>query len=165
MEQTNSINENTVLEKYQKAIDYYWDACKHNKKSYKSSRYMIIILGSTVTLLSSFSSAAFIEGSKVLDILFSILTPLLAATLTVIGGFVQNFHWGATWRDMVMSAMNLTKARDLFLATKPEDRNLKLELDNMHNLVLQETKSFFQRVLDSQIKPTEKEDTDGKDSK
>jgi len=66
---------------------------------------------------------------------------------------------------MVVSATNLEKARDLFLATKPEDRDLKLELDNMHNLVIQETKNFFQRVLDSQIKSTEKEDTDGKASK
>ncbi len=114
-------------------------------------------------MLSSISSAAFTEESKGLKILFSILTPVLAAALTVIGGFVQNFHWGATWRDMVVSAMNLEKARDLFLATKPEDRELRMELDNIHNLVIQETKSFFQRVLDSQIKPTEKENADGKD--
>ncbi len=29
-------------------------------------------------------------------------TPIIAATLTVISGLGQNFHWGSTWRDMVM---------------------------------------------------------------
>ena len=77
--------------------------------------------------------------------------------LAIIGGFTQSFHWGATWRDMVVNAEKLEKARDLFLATKPENRDLQKELDTMHNMLITETESFFQRVLDSEVKPKEKE--------
>jgi hypothetical protein len=167
MEQNNSISESNVLERYQNAINYYWDACSHNKKSYKRSRFSIIILSALITLMSSLSSANFIEGNEALKISFSVITPLLAVLLTIIGGFAQSFHWGATWRDMVMNAEKLERTRDLFLATKPEERDIKKELDIMHSLVIKETHSFFQRVLDSEIKPKEKEDDedDTKDDK
>ena len=160
MEENTHINEATVLERYQNAIDYYWSASRHNKASYKRSRLSIIILGSLVTLISSFSTAAFIEGNQVLKISFAIITPLLAALMTIIGGIAQSFHWGAAWRDMVVNAQRLTKARDLFLATKPENRDFRKELDTMHNMVLKETKSFFQRVIDSEVKPREKDEED-----
>jgi hypothetical protein len=160
MEQNNDINETKVLERYQKAIDYYWSASQHNKISYKRSRFSIIILGSLITLMSSFSSAAFIEGNNALKISFAIITPMMAALMTIIGGFVQSFHWGAAWRDMVLNAQELEKSRDLFLATKPENRDLKQELENLHQIVIKETKSFFQRVIDSEIKPKENNNAD-----
>lgn len=160
MEPNNEINENTILERYQNKIDYYWYASRHNKKSYKLSRYSIIILGSLVTLMSSFSSSSFIEGNKGLDISLAVITPLLAALLTIIGGFVQSFHWGAAWRDMVLNAEKLEKERDLFLATKPQERDLKLELDKIHTMIINESKNFFQRVIDSDVKPQEKSDED-----
>ena len=53
MDQNNNITESTVLERYQNAIDYYWDASGSNKKSYKRSRFSIIILSALVTLMSS----------------------------------------------------------------------------------------------------------------
>jgi hypothetical protein len=155
MEPVNQVNEQIVLEKYQKAIDYYWTASRYNKKSYKWSRYLIIILGATVTLFSSLSSAGFIEEATGLKITFAIITPLLAAILTIVGGFSQNFHWGATWRDMVVNAMKLEKARDLFLAEKPEKRNAEKELESMYTLIIGETQSFFQRVLDGEAKSPE----------
>ena len=105
------------------------------------------------------SSANFIEGNEVLKICFAVITPLLAVLLTIIGGFAQSFHWGATWRDMIVNAEKLEQARDLFLATIPEERDIKKELDTMHSLVIKETQSFFQRVLDSEVKPREKEAT------
>jgi hypothetical protein len=163
MEQNNEINENTVLERYQNAIDYYWNTSRYNKKSYKRSRFLIIIFGSLVTLLSSFSSASFIVDNNYLKIFFAIITPILAALLTIIGGFAQSFHWGAAWRDMVLNAERLAKAKDLFLATKPGERDLKKELDLMHSLVIKETHNFFQRVLDSEEKPKEKKDEDDLD--
>jgi hypothetical protein len=110
--------------------------------------------------MSSFSSASFIEENSGLKISFAVLTPLLAALMTIIGGFVQSFHWGAAWRDMVLNAQELEKSRDLFLATKPENRDLKQELDNLHQIVIKETKSFFQRVIDSEIKPKENNNAD-----
>jgi hypothetical protein len=67
----------------------------------------------------------------------------------------QNFHWGSTWRDMVVNATRLEKERDRFLATKPEKRNFVKELDILNSIVLEETRNFFQRVLDSEIKPNE----------
>ncbi len=98
------------------------------------------------------ASASFIEENQALNTLFAILTPLLAVALTMLGGFSQSFHWGATWRDMIMNAERLEAAKDKFLATKEEDRNVAAELDILNNLIIKETGNFFRRVLDSEIK-------------
>ena len=147
------IDDKYVLDKYQGAIKYYWGASKSNKNSYKNSRSLTIILGALVTLISSISTASFIQDNGVLDIIFSILTPVIAAVLTIIGGFTQSFHWGATWRDMIVNAERLEKERDRFLATKPEERNLQNELDVLNSIIVEETRNFFQRVLNSEVKP------------
>ena len=52
-----------VLEMYDKKIQYYWSASNYNKRSYKSTRYLLIVLGALVTLVSSLSSADFIDLS------------------------------------------------------------------------------------------------------
>jgi len=99
--------------------------------------------------------------SAMAEVLFAVGTPIIAATLTVINGLGQNFHWGATWRDMVLNGTRLEKERDRFLATKPEDRDLVKELDRLNGIVLDETKNFFQRVLDSEVKPTKEQNNNG----
>lgn len=147
------IDDKYVLDKYQGAIKYYWSASNKNKKSYKSSRSLTIILGALVTLISSISTASFIQDNQTINIIFSILTPIIAAALTIIGGFTQSFHWGATWRDMIVNAERLEKERDRFLATKPEKRDLQNELEILNSIVIDETRNFFQRVLSSEVKP------------
>jgi hypothetical protein len=114
-----------------------------------------------VTLISSLSAAQFIQEVGWLKTFFAVLTPAIAVTLTVINGFGQNFHWGATWRDMVLNASRLEKERDRFLATKAEKRNLEKELDTLNTIVLEETEHFFQRVLDSEAKPDDQDKTSG----
>jgi len=158
MEQNNEINEITLLERYQSAINYYWGASRSNKKAYKRSRFSIIILSALITLMTSLSSASFIEGNERLKMSFAVITPLLAVLLTIIAGLAQSFRWGAAWRDMVVNAVRLEKARDLYLATKPAERDLKKELDTMYCMLIEETQSFFQRVLESEVKPKVKED-------
>ena len=149
------IDEEYVLNQYKSKIDYYWTASSSNKKSFKRYRSWTIVLGSLVTLVSSISAAEFVQEPRWLNILFSVATPVIAATLTVISGLGQNFHWGSTWRDMVINATRLEKERDRFLATKKEKRNFVKELDILNSIVLEETRNFFQRVLDSEIKPKE----------
>ena len=73
----------------------------------------------------------------------TIITPLLAALLAIIGGFAQSFHWGAAWRDLVMNYQKLEKGRDLFLAIKPAERDLKNELDIMHGMVIKGNQRVF----------------------
>lgn len=150
------IDDKYVLDKYQGSIRYYWSASKKNKNSYKNSRSLTIILGALVTLISSISTASFIEDNQTLNVVFSVLTPVIAAALTIIGGFTQSFHWGATWRDMIVNAERLEKERDRFLATKPEERNVQDELDVLNSIVIEETRNFFQRVLNSEVKPKDK---------
>ena len=149
------IDEEYVLNQYKSRIDYYWGASSSNKKSYKRYRSWTIFLGSLVTLISSISAAEFVQNPEWLRILFAVATPVIAATLTIINGLGQNFHWGSTWRDMVLNATRLEKERDRFLATKPENRDVERELDILNSIVLEETRNFFQRVLDSEIKPKE----------
>ena len=91
-----------------------------------------------------------------MNTLFAVATPIIAALLTIISGFSQSFHWGAAWRDMVVNASRLEKERDRFLATKHEEKNFQSELDLLNSMVIEETQSFFQRVLDSEVKPKEK---------
>jgi hypothetical protein len=143
------------LDRYKNQIDYYWGTSAFNKHAYKRSRSWTIILGALVTLVSSISSATFIESNNILNTIFAIGTPLIAALLTIISGFAQSFHWGATWRDMVVNGERLEKERDRFLATKPEEKDLQKELDLLNSMVIEETRNFFQRVLDSEVKPKE----------
>ena len=72
-----------VLEQFRSRIDYYWLASGKNKKGYTYSRYLTIILGSVVTLITSLSASKVIEGWGMEDILL-ILAPVLAAMLTTI---------------------------------------------------------------------------------
>jgi hypothetical protein len=147
------VNDDYVLKQYNDKIEYYWRSSTSNKRAFKRYRTWTIILGSLVTLVSSISAAEFLQDPAWLKNVFSVATPLIAATLTVISGLGQNFHWGSTWRDMVINATRLEKERDRFLATKPEKRDIEKELDILNSIVLEETRNFFQRVLDSEIKP------------
>ena len=149
------VNDDYVLKQYNDKIEYYWRSSTSNKRAFKRYRTWTIILGSLVTLVSSISAAEFLQDPAWLKNVFSVATPLIAATLTVISGLGQNFHWGSTWRDMVINATRLEKERDRFLATKPEKRDIEKELDILNSIILEETRNFFQRVLDSEIKPKE----------
>ena len=155
LEQLRAIDEQYILKKYEERVNYYWKASRNNKNSYKRYRSWTIFLGSLVTLVSSISAAEFVQRPEWLRIAFAIATPVIAATLTVINGLGQNFHWGSTWRDMVINAVRLEKERDRFLATKKENRDLEKEIELLNSIVLEETRSFFQRVLDSELKQKE----------
>jgi len=161
LEKVVEVDEQYVLNQYKSKIEYYWAASRSNKNAYKRYRTWTIILGALVTLVSSISAAEFIQSIGWIRIVFAIATPVIAATLTVIGGLGQNFHWGATWRDMVVNGTRLEKERDRFLATSPEKRNFEKELDTLNSIILEETKNFFQRVLDSEVKPKEPSDSPG----
>lgn len=136
-----------VLPRYSNAINYYWKASSHNKNAYKFTRSLVLILGALVTLLASLSSARFITSNPFWDTAFAIAAPLLAAILTIAGGFSQTFHWGAAWRDMVLNAERLERERDRIHVTKPEERHPAKELALLNELVIAETETFFQRVL------------------
>ena len=88
-----------LLDRYQERIQFYTKASQNNRRAYKTARYLTVVLGALVTLLASLSSAFFVRGTW-LEIGFDILTPLLAAVLAIVGGFSQNFQWGAAWSDM-----------------------------------------------------------------
>lgn len=139
--------ENYVMQRYSKAIDYYWKASRHNKKAYKLTRSLVVILGALVTLVASISSAEFITSHPTMDIVFAIATPVLAAILTIAGGFSQAFHWGAAWRDLALNAERLEREQDSIHVTNPEERDPEKELALLNDLVITETQTFFQRIL------------------
>ena len=159
--QPKVIDERYVLKQYKDKIDYYWAASRSNKNAYKRVRFWSIFLGSLVTLVSSISAAEFVQSLNWLRIVFAVATPIIAASLTIISGLGQNFHWGSTWRDMVVNATRLEKERDRFLATSLENRSFEKELDTLNTIILEETKNFFQRVLDSEIKPKDQPNSSG----
>ncbi len=151
LEQRATMDESYILKQYEAKIKYYWDASRTYKILYTRYRTWTVILGAAVTLISSLAAAEFIQSVTPLRILFAVATPLLAATLAVTTGLGQNFRWGATWRDMVINATRLEMERDRFLAT-PNTRDCAQELEILNGIILDETKTFFQRILDSEIK-------------
>jgi hypothetical protein len=138
---------NQVLQRYDKRIAYYWKASQYNKRSYKSTRYLLIILGALVTLASSLTSANFIKGS--VAVVFAIVTPLLAASMAIVGGISQAFQWGAAWSDQVITATRLEKERDRIAVTPANQLDAVKEMQVLDDAVLAETQGFFQRLFGS----------------
>jgi len=134
-----------MLDRYQERIRYYAQASQHNKRAYKTARYLAVVLGALVTLLASLSSAYFIRGTW-LETGFDILTPLLAAGLAIVGGFSQNFQWGAAWSDMRIAAERLESERDRISVTPPDQIDAVRELALLDAMVLDETRGFFRLV-------------------
>jgi hypothetical protein len=140
-----------VHEAYERAIGYYRNARRTTKRSYKTYRFLSIFLGALLTLISSLAATQYIYGHKTWGPVFAVATPIIAATLSVITGLSQSFQWGSSWRDMSVHAQKITSERDRFLATDPDKRDHAAELQILNGLLLAETESFFQRILDSQI--------------
>jgi len=136
-----------VLQRYKESIEFYWRSSRRNKRGYKITRYLTVLLGSLVTLISSLSAADFIKSSSAWALSFSILTPVFAAILAIVGGFSQSFQWGPTWREMVLAAEELTKERDRINLTPAEKLDPLEELSRLDDLVLQETRGFFERIF------------------
>ena len=136
-----------VLERYDKAIAYYWKGSQYNKRSYKTTRYLLIFLGALVTLVSSISSASFIMGRTAVAL--AVATPLLAASMAIIGGVSQAFQWGAAWSDMVITATRLQRERNRIALTPADQLDPIRELGTLDDTVLAETQGFFQRLFGS----------------
>jgi hypothetical protein len=135
-----------LLDRYQERIAYYWKASRDNRRAYKATRYLTVVLGAVVTLLSSLSSAYFVRGTW-LETGFDVLTPLFAASLVVVGGFSHNFQWGAAWSDMVIAAERLETERNRVAATLPGQIDAIKETALLDRMVMDETKVFFQRLF------------------
>jgi hypothetical protein len=138
-----------LLNRYEDRIGYYWRSSRHNKRAYKTSRFLTIILGAIVTLVASISSAEFVKSSG-LSVLFAVMTPVLAALLAIAGGLSQSFQWGAAWSEMVLTAELLEKERDRLTVTPAAEIDAAKELDVLNDLVVAESRNFFQRILGTQ---------------
>jgi hypothetical protein len=136
---------------YESAINYYRNTARKTRRNYKLYRFLSIFLGALVTLISSLAATKYVESIPLLDAIFAVATPVIAATLSVITGLSQSFQWGSTWRDMSVHAQKIVAERDRFLATDPIQRDHANELQILNGLLINETESFFQRILDSQI--------------
>jgi hypothetical protein len=134
-----------LLDRYQERIQYYSKASQNNKRAYKTARYLTVVLGALVTLLASLSSAYFIRGTW-LETGFDVLTPLLAAGLAIVGSFSQSFQWGAAWSDMAIAAERLESERSRISATPPGQVDEVRELALLNEIVLDETRTFFHLV-------------------
>ena len=71
-----------VLERYDRAIDYYWKASRMNRRFYKWTRYLVVVIGALVTLLASLSAASAMSGYW--QIAINVATPISAAVLTIV---------------------------------------------------------------------------------
>lgn len=136
-----------VLARYDERIAYYWKASRYNKRYYKITRYLVIILGAAVTLVSSLTSAISIKGP--LNVVAAIITPVLAACLAIVGGFSQAFQWGAAWSDQVITATRLEKQRHRISVTPPNELDAIAEMQQLDDMVISETQGFFQRLFGS----------------
>jgi len=152
---SNPDSKKIVLDRYEERIAYYWKASQYNKKAYKLTRYLMILLGALVTMVSSLSSADFVKASHALAVSFAVLTPLLAAGMAITGGVSQSFQWGAAWSDMVITASRMEKERDRIVVTPPEQIDAVHELGVLDDFTISETQGFFQRLFGGGPTPSE----------
>lgn len=58
-----------------------------------------------MTLTASIASTSYFDDERgIAGFVIALLTPVLAAILSIIAGFSQSFQWGAVWKDIVMTA-------------------------------------------------------------
>ena len=136
-----------VLRRYDGAIRYYWSAAATNKRWYKWTRYLTVVLGACVTLLATVASSTVLTG--VWGPIVSVVTPVSAALLTITGGLSQTFQWGAAWQEMVLTAERLERERDRLMVTPPSDVDPATAVNTLNELVLSESIGFFKRILGS----------------
>ena len=138
-----------VLDRYVESIQYYWSASRSNKRAYKLTRSLSVVLGAVVTLMSSALSTATLAKGSWAEFFFQVLTPLFATSLAIVGGFSQNFQWGAAWSDMVITAQRLETERDRISVSPPDQFDAVKEMALLDRIVLEETTGFFQRLFGS----------------
>ena len=136
-----------IQERYKNAIGYYWNASRSNKRLYKLTRSLTVIIGASVTLIASLTSSEIIVQYSLVKNIFALGTPVLAAALTIIAGFSQSFQWGSTWQNMVITAEQLQKEFDKYMVTPENERDFSKETDKLNEYVLAESKGFFERML------------------
>lgn len=142
-----------IQKRYRDTINYYWGACNSNKRWYKLTRSLTVVFGALVTLISSLSSSEIIAESSVLEKIFALGTPVLAAILTIVAGFSQSFQWGSTWQNMVITAELLQKEFDRYLVTPESEKDYTKETEKLNEYVITESKGFFERMLGTAISP------------
>jgi ABC-type multidrug transport system fused ATPase/permease subunit len=135
-----------VLQRYEQAISYYWKASRNNKRWYKWTRYLTVILGATVTLLASLSSSDLIVAGG-WKTMVGIAAPVIAAALTIATGLLSAFQWGAAWQEMVLTAERLEQERDRIKVTPTSDP--AKDIAQLNKLVLNESAWFFTRTMGS----------------
>ena len=128
-----------IQDRYWSAIDYYLSASKANKKWYKRTRSLTVIFGALVTLVASLASSTVFEGYEIIENTFKLVTPILAALLTIIAGISQSFQWGSTWQNMILTAQQLQKEFDKYLVTPVNERNFSEEVEKVNDFVIGET--------------------------
>jgi hypothetical protein len=144
-----------VLGRYDTAIRYYWSASAVNKRWYKWTRYLTVVLGAGVTLLATLAASSVVTGAW--SPVVSIATPLAAALLTITGGLSQTFQWGAAWQEMVLTAERLERERDRLMVMPPAQVDPVAAIDTLNELVLSESAGFFKRILGSAPSDSERE--------
>lgn len=150
------IDNQYVMSKYEEKINYYRKEAKINEQKHNFIVYTKVVLAVLVTLLTSITSLELVASVNWLKSIFDVITPLIAAALTFLVVSNPNIHWKEVSRDMAFRAVRLERERERYTNTPSEQKNYEKELAILtEEVVLEETKLFFRRVLDSEIKPRE----------
>jgi hypothetical protein len=141
-----------VVLRFKEKIDWYWKNAKYNKFWYKFLRGFIIIVGTLVTLVTTLLAAGNDEYVIFIPRNYLIFSaPILAALLTLLNTFSQNYRYGAAWKDMILNAEKLEKELDKYLLDSDRNSRKNNYLEQLHKYVIEETESFFERVLSGRI--------------
>jgi hypothetical protein len=140
-----------IQERYAKSIRYYWKSSQSNKRWYKLTRSLTVIIGALVTLIAALTSSSIFPDSSKIGAIFAIATPVLAAVLTIIAGFAQSFQWGSAWQNMVLTAEQMQKEYDKYIVTPENQRDYPGEAVKLNNFVINESKGFFEKMLGNSL--------------
>ena len=151
MEQSSESGHNITLEyiikKYDSNILYYWSSARSNKNLFKSTRRWPITLGALISLLTTLSLASFIEEVEYIRIFFAVVIVMLATMQSYFNEVSRNQNWGESWQKMTIAALKLEKEKDRLLSSEPSSINIQAELMILHNLLINETETFFKKAL------------------
>lgn len=133
-----------IKKRYDEAIEQYWQASTTNKTWYKITRSLTVIISTLVTLISALASSTIILDNETLKIVFALGTPVLSAVLTIVASFSQNFQWGSTWQNMILTGQQIQRDYDHYLVTPLNKRNYIEEADKLNSFVINESEGFLE---------------------
>lgn len=143
------VNKDFVIQKYEDTIKGYKSAADKMEKNFKFNRYLPVILGGFISLLSTLSITSFVESLQSVRVGLALGTIILASVQAMLNELLRGQNWGDEWKRLTLHAYRIEREYYRAVATPEVQMNVKRELDLLSILVLEEKKSAIKSILNT----------------